>query len=191
MKRIELVISGGILILLTQPLWGGDASVMLERIGKLVVGQPLPAKMLTYDLDLNFFDFAEYAAQKDATHFLISFFAVWCEPCVKEIHQLKADQARLRRHGVEVILVSVPIQKDGRPERKAQVVTRKFLKEHRISFYTLLDKNSNLARGMFGVLQNSLPKSFLIRKDGRVEAIFDQAGNDFIDQIVAHAEGGR
>ncbi len=108
------------------------------------------------------------------------FFATWCEPCRVGLGLLRAEAARLAARGVQVILVDY---REGPDEVSA------FLDAERLRFPTMLDKFGGVARD-YGVAtedKTSLPKTFVIGGDGRVRAIFDTEGPDFVERLLEAA----
>lgn len=101
---------------------------------------------------------------------LISFFALWCKPCMKELDAISEEYEYWQKEtGVRMIAVSVD---DARNSGKVST----FIRSHGFEWTTLLDPNSDFKRAM-GV--NQIPHLFLL----------DSSGN-IVWQHVSYSEGG-
>lgn len=95
----------------------------------------------------------------DGKPLLVSFFALWCKPCMEELTAIaEAYEEWHEKTGVRMIAVSID---DSRSSDKvaASVRARGF------EWTTLLDPNSELKRFM-GV--NQIPHLFLLSGDGKI-----------------------
>ena len=91
---------------------------------------------------------------------VLSFFATWCKPCIKELPQL---QAISKNTPAKVYLVSID---NMEPEKVA-----KFLAGQGISLPTLLDPDAQFTGERYGILENGMariPKLFLITPQGEI-----------------------
>ncbi len=105
------------------------------------------------------------------------FFATWCAPCKQGVMQLTDRAADLKAGGVSVVLVDY--QEDA-----ARV--RGFLGDNP-AFPVVLDR--------FGASEQSylrtndeqarLPRTVLIGRDMKVEAIFGSEGGDYVDRLLS------
>ena len=105
------------------------------------------------------------------------FFATWCAPCKQGVMQLTARAADLKAAGVSVVLVDY--QEDA-----AKV--RGFLGD-KPAFPVVLDR--------FGASEQSylrtngdqvrLPRTVLIGRDMKVQAIFGSEGGDYVDRLLS------
>ena len=105
------------------------------------------------------------------------FFATWCAPCKQGVMQLTARAADLKTAGVSVVLVDY--QEDA-----AKV--RGFLGD-KPAFPVVLDR--------FGASEQSylrtngdqvrLPRTVLIGRDMKVQAIFGSEGGDYVDRLLS------
>jgi peroxiredoxin len=84
---------------------------------------------------------------------VISFFAMWCEPCKKELVHLDALSRSHRDKGVIVLAISM-----DEPETQGEV--RPFVKQRGLSFPVLLD-TEGVASGLFNPRRDA-PYSLII-----------------------------
>lgn len=88
---------------------------------------------------------------------VISFFATWCKPCIKEIPQLEEIYKRYSDKGVKIWLIDV-----GENVEKV----RTFVEDQKIGLPVLMDSYSRISKDKFGV--ESLPSLFVMDPDGRI-----------------------
>lgn len=89
---------------------------------------------------------------------LVSFWASWCPPCIKEMPSMNRLYAHLDKKKFEILAVNVG-------EKKAEI--KKFLRQHKVDFPVLLDteKKAYLDWKVYVV-----PTNFLIDKNGKLIA---------------------
>lgn len=87
---------------------------------------------------------------------ILSFFATWCQPCMKEIPQLQEISKEFRRQNLKIFLIN--LKEDLAP-------VRKFCYEKKIHLPVLLDKYGVVA-GKYQV--TSLPRLFVINREGKI-----------------------
>ncbi|MBU2567390.1 MAG: TlpA family protein disulfide reductase, partial [Elusimicrobia bacterium] len=107
-----------------------------------------------YDLHNNLIKYSDYEGEKIL---ILSFFATWCEPCLKEIKELeefnkKLEQTR-RASQIEILLVSTD---KGRGSKKK---VRQFVNKHQIKFKVVHDLYGVMSKGW---KVKGLPTLFLI-----------------------------
>ena len=119
---------------------------------------------------------------------IVSYFATWCLPCRKGIPTIeKLTQSK----DITAIYISIDAAKD-------EIPLQKFIKEINISTNNVViwDKFKKISE-RHGVVQVSsemlesqisIPKTFLIRPDGTVHAIFVEEGIDFEQQLQAYIQ---
>lgn len=90
---------------------------------------------------------------------IISFFALWCKPCMKELNAIEEVYEDWQKEtGVHMIAVSID---DARNSSKVP----SFVRAHNFEWTTLLDPNSDFKRAM-GV--NQIPHLFLLDGAGNI-----------------------
>lgn len=95
----------------------------------------------------------------DGKPLLVSFFALWCKPCMEELTVIaEAYEEWQEKTGVRMIAVSID---DSRSSDKVATSVR----ARGFEWTTLLDTNSELKRFM-GV--NQIPHLFLLNGDGKI-----------------------
>ncbi len=108
---------------------------------------------------------------------LVNFYASWCVACQEESPLLEHAQRRLERHGGTILGVTF---------QDAAGNSRQFVKHYDLTFPSLRDPSGEMASA-FGTRQ--VPESFLIGRDGRVEAIErGPIGNSFVQRALTLAE---
>jgi len=91
---------------------------------------------------------------------VLSFFATWCKPCIKELPQLAAIS---RNTPAKVYLLSI--------DNMEPAEVAKFLAGQGISLPTLLDPDASFTGERYGILENGMariPKLFLITPQGEI-----------------------
>lgn len=130
-------------------LWSLSATQLLQAQG-------LP-EVLLKDMKGKSINTAELTKQD--TPILISFFALWCKPCMKELDAISERYYDWQKEtGVQMIAVSID---DARNSGKVP----SFVRAHGFEWTTLLDPNSEFKRIM-GV--NQIPHLFLIDSRGNI-----------------------
>lgn len=90
---------------------------------------------------------------------VVNFFASWCAPCDEEAPILDRLQAQLERTGAGTVI--------GVAVDDASQDTRRFVREHRLTFPILRDVDRDLANGY---KVSGLPETYVIDADGRIVA---------------------
>jgi len=98
----------------------------------------------------------------DAT--IISFWAIWCLPCQKEMPALQALKEKYKDKDIQIISIS----KDS-PRSLAKV--KSFVRSHHYDFVFLLDPDGEASSQL---LVNNIPYSMLVDKTGKV--VFTHTG---------------
>ncbi len=86
---------------------------------------------------------------------ILNFWATWCGPCRAEMPSMNNLYLELKDKGLVVIAVSVDA---------SEKPVRSFVKELKLLFPVLMDKNKAVSFDEYGVL--GLPTTFLIGKNG-------------------------
>lgn len=131
-------------------------------------GETAPAFVLT-DLDGKSVRFPEAEGQVTS----ITFFAVWCEPCVEQIAGIERAAARYRGRGYRALLVAVP-------EREDVETLRDFVEERGLDLPVLLDAGGTIGT-LYGVTR--LPHSVIVARDGAVRFSGDFPSSPFVRMI--------
>ena len=88
---------------------------------------------------------------------LVTFFATWCSPCLKEVPNLIKLQKEFGKDGFSVLALSV--------DQGGRGVVQKLINKYSIN-YPVLMASAETGRAFGGV--RSIPASFLINKSGHV-----------------------
>ena len=91
---------------------------------------------------------------------LINFWATYCGPCKAEMPSLNNLFVAFKNNGFIVLAISVD---------PAEKPVQSFLKDKKITFPVLMDKDQEVYFDQYGVL--GLPTSFLIDRDGIVREV--------------------
>jgi len=147
-------------------------------------GQPVP-KFGAPDLDRNVFTVARMLSELAADNgcAALVFFTTVCEPCRREILQLKSESARLSSAGVRVVLVAAG---EDRPK------VRSFQDRIQVPFRTVTDVNMLISR-LFGLttpqMTVTVPRTFVFGADGVVKAVIAEPGTDVVNDIISACRG--
>ena len=104
---------------------------------------------------------------------VLSFWATWCGPCLKELPVLEKVQRAAAPHGLQVLAVNW--KEESRLFRKI----RSTLAEYQL---TLVSDESGRAGASYGV--TAIPHMLLVGKDGRITFINIGYGESVLDKVV-------
>lgn len=148
----------------------------LTNSGTATVGAAAPW-LAGWTLEDQVWNLRKAFADTSTDRIALVFFATWCAPCKQGVMQLTARAADLKAGGVSVVLVDY--QEDA-----AKV--RGFLGD-KPTFPVVLDR--------FGACEQSylrtngdqirLPRTVLIGRDMKVQAIFGSEGGDYVDRLLS------
>ena len=91
---------------------------------------------------------------------VLTFWASYCEPCLKELIELNRLSGDLRDKGLSVVAINIDAWKDV-------IKARRYLQVHSIHVTVLYDELS-IARMSYGV--SAIPRLFVIGKDGVIRS---------------------
>ncbi len=90
---------------------------------------------------------------------LVSFWALWCEPCKQEMKAFKTLSERFKAEGVNMVAINTD-------EVRSMSKVRAYVSTQGLEFPVLLDANGDIARDMFSM--ETLPYSLILMPDGSV-----------------------
>ena len=132
-------------------LLGALAAPALAQDSQLGIGDAVPAINIEH-----FFQGDAVAAFDRQKTYVLEFWATWCEPCHKEISELKEVLAEFKNSDIKLILINL---------KEDQTKVELFMKQRNYPGLILLDKFGVVASN-YGV--TSLPRLFVIGKDGKL-----------------------
>ena len=96
---------------------------------------------------------------------IISFFATWCEPCIKEIRELQLLKEQYANKPVQFFLIDLTEYFRKGEERKYNKAKKAapFLKELNLAKIPILEDNRGIVADKYGV-SNNIPRLFVIDK---------------------------
>lgn len=135
----------------------GEENQPAGRTGSTTLIEPGSAapRIALFDIHGNRFDSAERLEER---YLLYSFFATYCEPCIREFSGFKK---LLDTHSQLLEVILIDVGQDSREELK------KFQLTHHLDEMTLLRDRFSLMRKEFGV-DNRVPVTFLVDPSGRI-----------------------
>ena len=140
----------------------GLVSLTHSQTKNLKIGEPAPIFVLK-SLDGNYVYLRDFCGElrppvklKKQHVVVISFFATWCKPCMKEIPELARVEARFKNRDLKIFMI------DLKEERQ---IVSKFARTRQLPGVILLDKYGMTAK-KYGV--ESLPRLFLIDREGKL-----------------------
>lgn len=116
------------------------------------------------DVDGNDFSFQKFLSQvgegKEKGAVLISFWAMWCEPCKQEMKALVPAFEKYADKNFHYLAINL-----DNPRSLAKV--KAYVKAQKLPYHFLLDPNSEVFKKLNG---QSMPYSLLLDKDGKLIA---------------------
>ena len=166
---------------------GDDHTELLDEYGPVGVGEASPS-FAGWDTDgrLVTLDHLFPPRSEDTEAVVITFFATWCGPCKEGLPTFQAFAEQAKEQGVQVIGISVG--------EDAEKVTP-FLKKLGLQIPTITDPFGTISKkfGLGGAgAQGSLPRTFVLDRDGTVRCIIGAEGADLLtvlEREVASARG--
>jgi thiol-disulfide isomerase/thioredoxin len=168
-----------ILLLTVSVTWAapGDVTTSMPQSGQAIVGQDAPF-LSGWTISSKVFSTAKALKDPDSERIALVFWATWCQPCLNGLKVLNAASAKLKANGIDLVLVNY-----GEDQETIQA----FLKKHPVRFPVVMDRwdKSGAAYLYDETGKVTLPRTVLIDKEGRVEAIFSSEGDDYVERILA------
>lgn len=103
---------------------------------------------------------------------ILSFFATWCIPCLKEIPHLEHIANKYKNERVRIFLIDVKEDKE---------TVKKFLIKNKIHLPVLLDRYGMVSK-KYGV--SSLPRLIIIDKSGKI-ALVKHGYSENVKEIIS------
>ena len=158
-------------------LAASKTTVALSQSGKARAGEPAPW-LAGWTLANETFNLSKAFKDPSVARVALVFFATWCAPCKAGILKLTAASKDLQAAGVRLVLVNF--------QDKTEDV-RRYLEGNGLAAEVLLDPFGR-TRDVF--LDPSgdkveLPRTVLVGRDGKVQAIFGEEGDDYVDRVRA------
>jgi len=108
---------------------------------------------------------------------IVSFFATWCEPCKEGLPVIAEVE---RETGARVVLVAFGERSE---------VVQPWLAQQGLQLTTIVDPYRKISE-RWGV-DKALPRTFVLRADGKVRTIFTVEGADFRDALRAAVKAAK
>lgn len=151
----------------------------VDKLGPLTVGKPCPSfGGFTLNSDtLSLAKLLNPPKGSPASAVVVSFFATWCKPCKAQLPVIERVVASLAGKGVRGVLVDFGEEPD-------EVAV--FVEQQKLRLPVIPDRFTKIAVRL-GVDQ-TLPRTFVVGRDGTVRAIFEHEGDDFEKALRAAVE---
>ncbi len=132
--------------------------VVVKKIKNVTAGLiKISNKLLTPKLSASGLDDQVFKLEQNRGKVtLISFWASWCPPCIRELPSLNRLQNKYEKMGLKVVTINIG-------ESKSQII--KFLKRHNISAKVLLDRSTKISKEWKVTI---VPTNFLIGRKGKI-----------------------
>ena len=137
-------------------------SFLLGEEDKNYTGKEAPSISL-FRLDNNKYFRSKNYIEKEIL--VVSFFATWCEPCIKEIRELQLLKEQYANKPVQFFLIDLTEYFRKGEERKYNKAKKAapFLKELNLAKIPILEDNRGIVADKYGV-SNNIPRLFVIDK---------------------------
>ena len=139
------------------PVKGNDESHQSDRLFEEMGITQIPPTPIPIDISLPDVDgmMVKFSDFKGKIVFL-NFWATWCPPCRFEMPSMEKLHKKLKDR--DFVMIAVDLQEPAS-------VVKKFFKDYKLSFISLLDSEGEVA-GLFGV--RSIPSTFILDREGRI-----------------------
>ncbi|MBE0643655.1 MAG: TlpA family protein disulfide reductase [Bacteroidetes bacterium] len=140
------------------------AAILLALVGRVAAQDLTSVDFRLRDVDGNEFSFQKYLAsvkeggEKGAV--LISFWAMWCEPCKQEMKALVSVYEKYKDKNLHYLAVNL-----DNPRSLAKV--KAYVRAQKLPYDFLLDPNSEVFKKLNG---QSMPYSLIVSQDGKLVA---------------------
>jgi len=156
MKKKRLLVRSIIfLIISAAALYTIYASITNKKVDQLRIGQKAPDFMLVDQYGKK----QQLSAYKGQGVFL-NFWATWCKPCETEMPILNKVYKKYKKQGIQVLSINIG---------ESPLVVDRFIEKYQLDFSIMNDADEGVQEA-YAI--NPLPVSFLIDKDGMVQAIY-------------------
>lgn len=157
----------------------GDGTRQVQSSGEAIVGHPMPG-FAGWTLRDGPWSWARPRDDRPGQVQVVTFFATWCEPCVRSVAAFRS--LRQAPGGRDVVVIYVALGQEA--EEVAP-----FVEAHGLEGIVLLDPFRKVGRRL-GVEQ-SIPRTFVVDPRGAVRAIFVSEGKGFARCLKATVEAAR
>ena len=129
----------------------------------------------------------ELAALRENGPVLLTFWATWCKPCLRELSHMEKLHQDYGEQGLQVVAVSVD-------QTRSQSKVKSYVKTHGYGFEVLLDPNQRTLRRLKG---DSVPYLVLVSAEG--ENLYTHSGyrdgdelrlRELVDAVMSDFTGG-
>ena len=144
-----------------------------EKLGDVRVSEPFPS-FGGYNIKNEYVSYKSLLGNYDAI--IVSYFATWCEPCKEGLPII--EQYAQKHSNVMAVYIALG-------ESDTQKV-QQFSSQLNLESTIMLDKFQSIGK-RHGVVTDAeattLPKTFVIDKEGNVQTIFTLEGDDFEQEL--------
>jgi thiol-disulfide isomerase/thioredoxin len=120
---------------------------------------------------------------------VLSYFAMWCKPCLSELSLLAALQSRYAAQGLQV--VGVNYRRDDESLSETLQALQRWLPEAGLGFPLLFDRYTARTQLLYLGSPAKLPHLVLIDGDGRITARVQGGDARDIERVVSEQLGAR
>jgi peroxiredoxin len=160
-----------------------DHTQLLQESGDAKVGARMPffSGWLTTGRVLNL----SGLLKKKRSRYVITMCASWCKPCFDGLRLLSKAKDEFQRQDIELVIYVVDTELEAKKIHKrfgfdwAQVLSDQF-KTHARTFSS--GKNGTVKQTV------ELPKTFVLDREGKIEIIIGQEGEDFINLLLSKGD---
>ena len=159
------------------PAWAAKETTALGSSGQARVGEAAPW-IAGWTLTNETFNLKKAFKDPRVTRVALVFFATWCAPCKAGIAKLKDAAQDVDAAGVRLIFVDFEDKADD---------ARKFLGGIGLDAQVVLDpygKTKDVYLDPSGD-KVELPRTVIVGRDGKVQAVFGEEGDDYVARVRA------